>query len=190
MKGCRPLTDDELRRVLERLDGHTHALRDRALIILGTRSGFRISELLSLRVCDVRDGRVCVARKKMKGQKEARTVLLHREAQAALDARIGELARQGYSDSETFIFRSRQGGNRPINRRTAWEMLTQAYRQCGLVGKIGTHGMRKTFAKDMYRKLGKDIIKLQLAMGHAEVTSTAKYVGAEAQEIDDAILKD
>jgi integrase len=49
MKGCRPLTDEEIT-LLSRSFGGTYAARDRALFILGLKSGFRISALLSLRV--------------------------------------------------------------------------------------------------------------------------------------------
>jgi integrase len=59
MKGCRPLTDTEITEVLQSFAGR-YALRDKALFVLGLLSGFRISELLSLRVQDVyRHGRLC-----------------------------------------------------------------------------------------------------------------------------------
>jgi integrase len=52
MRGCRPLKEREIQRILKSLDGR-YAARDRALILLGIKSGFRISELLSLRLSDV-----------------------------------------------------------------------------------------------------------------------------------------
>lgn len=52
MKGCRALTADEVVRVSQAFHG-TYAERDRALFILGIKTGFRISELLSLGVGDV-----------------------------------------------------------------------------------------------------------------------------------------
>ena len=42
MKGCRPLSDEEIT-VVSRSFGGTYAARDRALFILGLKSGFRIS---------------------------------------------------------------------------------------------------------------------------------------------------
>jgi integrase len=78
MKGCRPLSDEEIT-LISRSFGGTYAARDRALFILGLKSGFRISELLSLRVGDVlQHGRlvdqVTVRRAHMKQQTEGRTV--------------------------------------------------------------------------------------------------------------------
>ena len=88
MKGCRPLSDEEIT-LVRRSFGGTYAARDRALFILGLKSGFRISELLSLRVGDVlQHGRlvdqVTVRRAHMKQQTEGRTVPLHAEAKQAL----------------------------------------------------------------------------------------------------------
>jgi integrase len=52
MKGCRPLTEAEVALVRQSFGGR-YARRDRALFLLGVKSGFRISELLALRVGDV-----------------------------------------------------------------------------------------------------------------------------------------
>ena len=88
MKGCRPLTEDEVDLVQQSFGG-VYAARDKALVLLGVKSGFRISALLSLRVGDVSPhgrlvDRVSVQRQHMKNQREGRTVLLHPEAKAAL----------------------------------------------------------------------------------------------------------
>jgi integrase len=73
MKGCRLLTDDEVKRVRQSFHGR-YAKRNEALVVLGVACGFRISELLSLRVGDVLQhgrivDRVTVARRFMKGGK-------------------------------------------------------------------------------------------------------------------------
>jgi integrase len=76
MIGSRPLTNDEITSVLRAFSG-TYAARDRALFVIGLKSGFRISEMLSLRVQDVwRGGKVVeavsVAQKRMKGKVSVR----------------------------------------------------------------------------------------------------------------------
>jgi integrase len=88
MKGCRALTADEVARVSQAFRG-TYAERDRALFILGIKTGFRISELLSLRVGDVwQHGRfvdyVAVQRRYMKGKIQGRSVIVHPDTKAAL----------------------------------------------------------------------------------------------------------
>jgi integrase len=78
MPGCRPLTDDEVDLVLQSFGGR-YALRDRALFLLGIYTGFRITELLSLRLADVAPHqqvvpRITVPRRHMKGKYASRSV--------------------------------------------------------------------------------------------------------------------
>ena len=78
MKGCRPLTDAEVAIVAQSFGG-TYATRDRALFVLGIKTGFRISELLSLTIGDVYQhgqvvARVTVKRAHMKRKVEGRTL--------------------------------------------------------------------------------------------------------------------
>jgi len=194
MKGSRPLSDTETQATAQALARGENALRNQALFELGHRSGFRISELLSLRLVDAWQARqipdrIAVARRHMKKKAEGRTVVLHPKAKEALAAWIVELVARHGDDPETFLFRSREGGNRAIDRRTAWRVLNSAYKACGLTGKLGTHTMRKTFAKRVYAKLGKDLVRTQKALGHRNVNSTVSYLSFADEEIDEAILK-
>jgi len=170
-----------------------HARRDKALFMLGVKSGFRISELLSLRLRDVAQGgrlveRVTVERRNMKKKLEGRTVLLHPEARAALAAWLEELGKDTELAGDTFIFQSRKGGNRPITRVQAYRILHEACDSCELTGKLGTHSMRKTFANKVYDALDNDLVKTQRALGHRNVNSTVQYLSFREEEIDEAIL--
>ena len=115
MKGSRPLSDEEVRLVAKSFHG-AYATRNKALFILGVRAGFRISELLSLRVGDIyRHGkvgdRISVHRRNMKGKTQGRTVLLHPEARAALSVWLEALQRRrGALDPELPVFHSRTKG--------------------------------------------------------------------------------
>jgi integrase len=78
MRGCRPLTGSEITLIVQSFGG-TDAARDKALFLLGVKSGFRISELLSLRISDVWEhgklvSRVTVARRYMEHKPEGRTI--------------------------------------------------------------------------------------------------------------------
>lgn len=189
MRGCRPLTDEELAEVCMSFWGE-HARRDKALFLLGVKSGFRVSELLSLRVRDVCPGgrmidRVTVERRHMKKKVEGRTVLLHPEAREALADWLAEARPDG---EDTFVFISRKGENRPITRVQAYRILKEAYDACEMTGKLGTHSMRKTFANKVYEKLDHDLPKTQRALGHRNVNSTVQYLSFREEEIDAAIL--
>ena len=192
MKGCRPLTDMEVALVATSFGG-AYAARDRALFLLGVTTGFRISELLSLTVGDIYQHghiveRVTVRRAHMKRKVEGRTVVLHPKAQGALQAWLTALAAAGARLPSRYVFASRKGVNRPICRETANQILHDAYATNGLSGQLGTHSMRKTFANNVYGKLGHDLVKTQRAMGHKNINSTVSYLSFCEAEIDQAIL--
>ena len=187
------MTDEEVAAVVAAFGG-PYAARDRALFLLGVKSGFRISELLSLRLLDVmRAGRlldrVSVARRHMKKKVEGRTVLLHPEARAALETWVEQLRAGGYMTSDAFVFQSRKGRNAALSRVQAYRILQIAYERAGVEGQTGTHSMRKTFANNMHQKLGRDLLKTQRALGHRNINSTVSYLSFEQAEIDAAILE-
>jgi integrase len=79
-----------------------------ALFVVGHRTGFRISELLSLKVGDVQQhgkivDRVTVQRRHMKKKTEGRTVALHPEAIAELSVWLEGLSKRlkGALDPQT-----------------------------------------------------------------------------------------
>jgi integrase len=191
MKGCRPLTDTEVE-LMQASFGGRYATRDRALFLLGVKSGFRISELLSLRMGDVyQHGHVvdCVTvqRRHMKTKFESRTLPLHPDAKAALATWLMTLQTRGMT-SETCLFQSRKGVNQPIGKIHAWKILHKAATTNELTGKVGTHAMRKTFANRVYHQLNHDLVKTQRAMGHKNINSTVAYLSFAEDEIDAAIL--
>ena len=192
MKGCRALTKTEIRKTVRAFAGK-YRLRDRALFLLGLHTGFRITELLSLRVCDVvADGRmldrVVVRRANVKGKVEGRSVVFHPTAQRAVLVWLRELQRLGYLTKDTFLFQSRARGNRPITGARAWSAYMAAFQRAGVAGQLGTHSTRKTFAKHVYETTGRDFFRTQQALGHKDPKSTTAYLTVDQDEIDRAIL--
>jgi integrase len=189
MIGSRPLTNDEITSVLKAFSG-AYAARDRALFILGLKSGFRISEMLSLRVQDVwKNGKVVeavsVARKQMKGKVGARRVPLNHEAARAIHEWLDVM---GTNRPDAPLFESQRKG-KGIDRTQAYRILEGAYDAAGLTGKLGTHAMRKTFAHGVYEALSHDLVKTQRALGHKNINSTVSYLGFGTDaEVNEAIL--
>jgi integrase len=130
---------------------------------------------------------VYVERKHMKKKVEGRAIPLHQDAKAALDVWIKELEKAGKADPGCPLFKSRKG-QRAITRVQAFRVLTEVYEANGLMGKLGTHSMRKTFADRMYDRLGRDLIKVQRALGHRCINSTVSYLSFREEEITEAIL--
>lgn len=191
MRGMRALTEEEVSKVSANLLGAAKT-RDFALFILGIKSGFRISEILSLTIKDVfQNGqiqdRIYVQRRNMKCKNEGRCVVVHPDAKAALRVWVNELLQSGASES-TYVFKSQKGKNKPITRIHAWNILTTVYEASGLTGALGTHSLRKTFADRVYEKLGHDLLKTQRALAHRDIKSTISYLAFKQQDVDEAIL--
>jgi len=194
-KGCHALTADQIKEALEFFRGK-HADRNKACFMLGVCTGFRISELLSLKVYDVFDGKeireyVTVHKKNMKGGKAdktgSRTTIINDDTKPYLLKIIGE------RDVKEPLFVSQKKGKggalRPMSRTHMWTVYRQVYKDMGLRGfGWGTHTTRKSFAVFCYHQLDKDIRKLQGAMGHADVSTTAKYVPDDRDQLI-AVLK-
>jgi integrase len=186
MKGCRPLTDIEIESVMTKLE----TTRDKTLFQVGLNCGFRISEILSLKISDViRNGKimdsVSVERKYMKRKQEGRTVLLNQKAKNALQALVIEM---GNASSDSFLFKSAKGFNKPLTRIGAWCALKKGFDAAKLDGKVATHSMRKTFAAKIYEKLNGDLLGVQKALAQKNYNSTLAYLSFKQDKVDDAIM--
>ena len=188
MKGARPLTDREVLDVSQSFSGK-YASRDKALFLLGTKTGFRVSELLSLQVQDISQhgkvaDRMSVRRAHMKGKGEGRTIGLNPEAKSALHAWITEAQLTSGP-----LFPSQKAPSKPITSVQAWRILDAAYEANGLTGQLGTHTMRKTFAGKAYTLLNHDLVNTQRALGHKNINSTVSYLSFNDTVINDAIMR-
>lgn len=188
MKGCRALTREEVEVVK---DSFTTA-RDRALFVMGIKTGLRISELLSLRVGDVlQHDRVAeavyIARRNIKKKIEGRVVPLHEEARVVLADLIEDLAGRGYASADLPLFQSNKG-RRSISRKHAHRVLVAAFKMNELDGKVACHSMRKTFAANIYKRAAGDLVKTQKALGHKSINSTISYLACDEAEVNQLIL--
>lgn len=188
-KSCRALTEEEIKAIERTFIGTKWELRNRTLLHLGICTGFRISELVSLRVQDVfKFGKVLteVSRPKrmMKGKRKGRSKKIFPEAKEILRKWIRQIKEKYNGTRKSFLFLSREGG--AIRRETANRILRKAAVEADIpVGSIGTHSLRKTFALRMYNYYWEktedgarlDIMRmLQMELGHADISTTYSYM--------------
>lgn len=184
MAGTRPLSTEEIKLVLDNLN----SVRDKTMFILGIKTGFRIQELLSIKVADVlKHGNIVdvvrVRRMHTKGKTISRDVAL---SQSAKDV-IKKLIDDEKLEPHHYLFKSRKGDNKPIERGQAWTILDNAYRKAKLQGSLGCHSMRKTFAKNIHKALSFDLVKTKMALGHRSITSTIAYLPITEEEIHQVV---
>ena len=75
-----------------------------------------------------------------------------------------------------------------MSRRTAHDVLKDAFEAAGLNGKLATHSLRKSFAQRLYDQTG-DIFTVQEMLGHKSVVTTQKYLGVNYASVRDALEK-
>lgn len=185
MKGCVALNSEQVKAVTSLL-----SLRDKAWFMVATKTGLRISEVLSLTLENISQDLdwIKVSKKNTKGKIESKILPLHVEAQTALREWIMSMD----TPLESSIFVSRKGGyTKPLDTRSAHKILHKALIEAGisgLPGQLGTHVMRKTFAKLMYQRLGYDLRKMQAALGHKNINSTIQYLGVHLEDVHRAMV--
>lgn len=152
MRGCRPLSGVEVVLIKDSFSIRDN-YRDLCLFVLGVSCGFRVSEMLALRVEDVWEGGKVVKWLSIKQTKtdDIRNVILGADDKLVIDAQVTALRLAGWYSPAAMLFRSREGRNRAISRSRAWQIIHDTARALGMDGKIGTHSMRKTFANDTFQ---------------------------------------
>lgn len=156
-----------------------HSERDYIMFMFGVYSGLRISDILKLRVRDVRGKEKVTLREKKTGKE--RRFPINKALKKALVNYI-----ESMRDYE-FLFKSRNGNNQPITRQQAWSILNKAGKEFG-IDRIGTHTLRKTFGYHMYMQTH-NIALIQKILNHSSPDITMVYIGVTQDAMDSAMNK-
>jgi integrase len=193
----RALTFDEVAALESALIARRR-FRDRAFLVLAVNTGFRVSELLSIKWHQVLTPagevarEILIERAQLKGGAgkrrkvvRSRRVPLTERVRGALADLMGQLGTIPTGP----VFRSRVGDGQPITRGQAHRWLKRLAREIGLDGgRIGTHSARKLFAVQVHRASGGDLIKTQRVLGHSSPITTGKYLETSQDELDALVL--
>ena len=175
MRGSLPFTDPEYDEMLRQL----RTPRDRCLFTIGCATGFRISELISLNLGDVRRKRtifetITVARRNTKGQRKSRTVDIGYNTQEAIAYYLKIIDPTGTLPPKHELWTSQRKGR--ISSKAMNQVIKNAARRAEMSGKRTSHSMRKTFAKKCFETFDRDLLLTQEALGHESITSTVMYL--------------
>ncbi len=147
-------------------------LRDRALIEVLYATGLRVSELVGLRLTDLRTNEgflKCVG----KGSKE-RIVPMGDTAVAWVQKYIAE-ARPALlgKKASPWVFVNARGGGK-LTRLGFWKILKACGRRAGVRGRLSPHVLRHSFATHLLER-GADLRSIQAMLGHADLSTTQIY---------------
>ncbi|BBB91447.1 site-specific integrase [Methylomusa anaerophila] len=154
-------------------------LRDYLLFVLGINSGLRISDLLSLKINDVREKDRIVLREKKTGK--TKDFPLSDTCKKAIQQYLANIDHQS-----NWLFKSKKG-DRPISRIQAYRIINRAARSINIKDAIGTHTLRKTFGYWAYKN-GVDVTKIQKLLNHSAPSVTLAYLGITKEELDNVYI--
>lgn len=152
--------------------------RDYVLFMSGIYLGRRISDLLQLKVRDVKNKDYIYIREKKTGK----------EARVAINEDLKDIYMnycKGKKDYE-YLFRSR-GKNKPITRQRVWQILNDVAKEFEYKDKIGCHTLRKTFGYWLYEDT-KDAVAIQELLNQSDISITKRYIGV-TQDSKDSLVK-
>jgi integrase len=156
--------------------------RDLALFNLAIDSKLRGCDLVSLRVCDITQGKSILPR----------AMVMQRKTHRPVQFEITEQTRQSVATwiekahllSNQYLFPSRVAKSRHLSTRQYARIVASWVESIGLdAAAYGTHTMRRTKATLIYRRT-KNLRAVQLLLGHTKLESAVRYLGIE---VDDAL---
>lgn len=152
--------------------------RNYVLFMSGIYLGRRIGDLLTLKVRHVRNKDYLYFR-------EEKT---NKETKIAINPDLKKIYKKytkGKKGHE-YLFKSREGENKPISRVRAYQILNEAAKEIVYDEKIGCHTLRKTFGYWMDRN-GVSIMVIKDLFNHSDVNITKRYIGINQDSKDEAI---
>lgn len=152
--------------------------RDYLFFQVGINTGLRISDILKLKVSDVKGKTHIEIREDKTGK--TKKFILNEVVKSELEKFIAQ------KKPGDFIFESRRSRGIPLDRIRAYCILNEAAERAGLKIKIGTHTMRKTFGFHFYQQT-KDIALLQQLFNHSSPSVTLRYIGINQKILDAAL---
>lgn len=164
------LSADEVVRFLEAVA----SLKSRAALTTAYAAGLRASEVAELMIADIDSARGVIRVRHGKGAKD-RDVMLSTQLLGILRA-YWRLARP-----QRYLFPGRDE-DRPISPTVLHAACRSAVEAAGLSKRVTLHTLRHSFATHLLEN-GADIRIIQALLGHADLSSTARYTHVAAHTI-------
>ena len=156
------------------------SLRDYLLFVAGCNLAIRVSDLLALRVQDVRDSQGDIRkfiRLKEKKNKNNRVLAVNKTLE---DALILFFDNSPVLEKEAYLFRG-EGRDKPMTRQNAHLIISGACKAVGLEGAYAFHSLRKTWGYIAYKRNVK-LEEIMKKLGHKSPGVTLRYIGIEQED--------
>lgn len=197
-RGCIALKEGQTDAILAAFPDQ-NMRRNTTLFKFGVWSGLRISDLLKLSISDFIHNGVWLdelAVKEKKGNK-IRRIAIGEEFAMCIKEFISDRINNEFTMNDDYVFCKRNG--KKIGYEAFLKVVKDAGRIIGLPvggGLVGTHCMRKTFAREFLNDLldsgmtiSEAVMVLQNAMGHSSIASTTSYMGWDDDKVEEFMLQ-
>jgi integrase len=159
--------------------------RDLCLFTLGINTNLRASDLLSIKVEQVRGVEVGedMVLKERKTKKDRR-ITINKAVRASIQ---GLLASDTYDDAD-YLFRSQRSACLTVP--SVNRLVKQWCRMINLKGNYGSHTLRKTFGYHQHKTFKTPLPDLMVAFNHSTQRQTLDYLCIQAKEQRDLYLNE
>ncbi|WP_347450715.1 site-specific integrase [Acetoanaerobium noterae] len=177
MNYVEPIRDyNKLQDILEYLKHENK--RNYIMFMIGCYTALRISDILRLKVKDVKNKKNITIREKKTGKQKI--IPINNKLRKALDDYIKD------KNDYEYLIKSREKENKAITRDTAYKILKDVGNKFG-IENIGTHTLRKTFGYHFYMQT-KNIVLLMEFFNHSDPSVTLRYIGINQEAVNKAVL--
>lgn len=174
-----PLTDDEINKILSIPDVRQYAqFRDLVMMYLMLDTGMRISEVCELEIdeIDFKTRDILLPASKNKNRKPRLLPLSNQVVKMLL-----ELVTENNAHFDTtYVILSNIGTK--YNPNSFRRRLNIYKEKAGITKSVSPHGFRHLFCKNFILN-GGDIFTLQRIVGHADISTTRKYIQLDDDEL-------
>jgi type 1 fimbriae regulatory protein FimE len=160
------------------------SVRDWCLLLLCYRHGMRVSEVCQLTVDDIDTRSWHVSIRRLKGSRHTiQAIEAHRGEPLLNEQRaLKEWLAVRPTDCGSALFTSKKGGH--LSRSQAFRIFQALAREIGLPQhRQHIHCLKHSVATHLVRG-DMNLAKVQMALGHASITSSMKYVTVTDRETD------
>ncbi|MBW9323331.1 site-specific integrase [Enterococcus casseliflavus] len=176
MINVKPIKDREvLNQFGKELQKGKHGKRDYLIMAIGIKTGLRISDILNLKVSDVKNKTQTEIIEIKTGKK--RTMHLK-----SLTSNIIDYLNTEHDGESEWLFPSPTDISRHLASHQYYKILQKTADNLGL-DYIGTHTLRKTFSYFFLKQNKGDIITLMKILNHSSQAVTLRYAGIEEEDI-------
>lgn len=155
------LSRNEIGKIINSIENKKHRL----LVSLSYGAGFRVSEVINLKIKDINLEELTIHIKGAKGNKDRITIFpekLKNELRESIT----------FNNTNDYVF-GNNGGNQ-LTERTAQKIFESAMKKSGIQKEATFHSLRHSFATHLLEN-GVDVRYVQELLGHANIRTTQLY---------------